>query len=56
MTELEKLKKVFDDLGIKYSEDESSFPIRQIEIFIHYSNITFVFDTAGKYITSDISY
>ena len=55
MTELEKLKKVFDDLGIKYSEDESSYKIGEIEIFIHYSNITFVFDADGEYITYDIS-
>ena len=56
MTELEKLKNVFDELRIGYTENTSSFPIDQIEIFLHYSDMTFVFDSAGKYITYDISY
>lgn len=55
-TDLEKLKTTFDDLGIGYTENKYDFPeeyYKHIEIFLHYSNMTFVFNLNGKYITYD---
>jgi hypothetical protein len=55
LTDLEKLKNTFNDLGISYTENKREIPYESIEIFLHYSNIIFVFDLKGKYITYDIS-
>jgi len=53
MTDLGKLKITFNDLGIGYSENKQEIPYQHIEIFLHYSNMTFIFDLEGKYITYD---
>jgi len=53
MTDLEKLKTTFTDIGIGYSENKQEMPYPHIEIFLHYSNMTFIFDLEGKYITYD---
>lgn len=55
MTDLEKLKNVYDELGIGYIENRNNYPCDHYEIFVWYSNITFEFDLDEKYIGYDIS-
>jgi len=55
MTDLEKLKNVYDELGIGYTENRNDFSYIHYEIFVWQSNITFEFDIDEKYIGYDIS-
>ena len=58
MTDLEKLKNTFNEIGIKYSVNMFKLPTDHTDntdIFIWGSNLTLVFDVNGKYIYSDIS-
>ena len=48
MNQLEKMKNLFDELGILYSEESDSFD--HIYLFLHYTGVEFYFDMNGKYL------
>ena len=48
LTDLEKLKKTFDELEIGYTENTDW--VNHKYLFIHYTGVEFYFDEDGKYL------
>jgi hypothetical protein len=54
-TQLGQLTDVFDELGIGYTKEIKNFPYEHMEIFLQYSNISYLFSMEGNYMGYEIS-
>jgi hypothetical protein len=52
MTDCEKMKQLYNELGIRYSFKEKDF-FGDMVIFLQGTNITFTFDKSGKFICKE---